>query len=284
MSARLDAKVAIVTGATSGIGLAVAERFVDEGARVVLAGRRAELGASIAARLGGGATASFVATDVSDEAQVAALVAHTLERHGRVDVLVNNAGGTEPATVGSVTTIDLDAADRVFAANVRSVVAGMKHVAPAMLAQRSGSIVNIASVAGHKAGYSSSTIYSASKAAVLQLTRSVAMELSEASVRVNSISPGPIVTGIFAKALGSAEGDAADATAAALEGAFAKSQPIPRAGRPLDIADACVFFASDESSFVSGTDLVIDGGLLAGRAWTQHQQGLAGMRAALGGG
>ena len=278
---RLDGNVAIITGASSGIGLSMAERFVEEGALVVLAARRAHLGAEIVDRLGA-ERASFVTTDVADEAQVAALVAHAVERHGRVDTLVNNAGGTEPATVGSVLGIDLDAADRVWAANVRSVVAGMKHVAPVMLAQGSGSIINIASIAGHKAGYSSSTIYSASKAAVLQLTRSVAMELSEAGIRVNSISPGAIATGIFAKALGAAEGEAADATAARIESVFAAGQPIPRAGRPVDIADAAVFLASPESSFISGTDLMIDGALLAGRAWTPQQAGLANLRTLLG--
>ena len=277
---RLDGNVAIITGASSGIGLAMAERFVQEGAFVVLAARRAELGAQIAARLGA-ERATFVTTDVTDEAHVAALVAHAVDRHGRVATMINNAGGTDPGTVGSVTTIDLEAADRVFAANVRSVVAGMKHVAPIMVAQRSGSIVNVASIAGHKAGYSSSTIYSASKAAVLQLTRSVAMELSEAGVRVNSISPGAIATGIFAKALGLADGEAADATADRIGAVFAAGQPIPRAGRPLDIADAAVFLASAESSFISGTDLLVDGALLAGRAWTAHQRGLAGMRVLL---
>lgn len=278
---RLDGNVAIITGASSGIGLATAERFVEEGALVVLAARRAALGAEIVARLGAD-RASFVTTDVADEGQMAALVAHAVERHGRVDTLVNNAGGTDPATVGSVLGIDLDAADRMWGTNVRSVVAGMKHVAPLMLAQRSGSIINIASIAGHRAGYSSSTIYSATKAAVLQLTRSVAMELSEAGVRVNSISPGAIATGIFAKALGATDADAADATAARIETVFAAGQPIPRAGKPLDIADAAVFLASPESSFVSGTDLMIDGALLAGRAWTPHQAGLAAMRSLLG--
>ncbi len=278
---RLDGNVAIITGASSGIGLSMAERFVEEGARVVLAARRAHLGADIVARLGA-ERASFLTTDVTDEAQVAALVAHAVERHGRVDTLVNNAGGTEPATVGSILGIDLDAADKVWAANVRSVVAGMKHVAPVMLAQGSGSIINIASIAGHKAGYSSSTIYSASKAAVLQLTRSVAMELSEAGIRVNSISPGAIATGIFAKALGAAEGEAADATATRIESVFASGQPIPRAGKPVDIAEAAVFLASGESSFISGTDLMIDGALLAGRAWTPQQAGLANMRKLLG--
>lgn len=279
---RLAGKVAIITGASSGIGEAMAERFVAEGATVVLAARRAHLGAALVDRLGG-ERASFVATDVTDEAQMAALVARAVDRHGRIDCLVNNAGGTEPATVGSITGIDIDAADRVFAANVRSVVAGMKHAAPVMMGQGSGSIINIASVAGHKAGYSSSTIYSASKAAVLQLTRSVAVELAESGVRVNSISPGPIVTGIFAKALGVADGEEADAGAARMEAAFAAAQPMPRAGLPIDIAEAAVFLASDESSFIVGTDLMIDGGLLAGRAWTPHQQSLVALRSALGG-
>lgn len=275
--ARLDGKVCIVTGATSGIGRATAERFVAEGATVVLAGRRAELGASIAAALG--PSASFVRTDVADEEDVRALITSTHERHGRIDCLFNNAGG--PGQTGGIEGLDVDRFDATFANNVRSVMLGMKHVAPIMKAQGSGSIINNASVAGSRSGYSSSVVYGSSKAAVIQLTKTVAMELAEFGIRVNSISPGAIATGIFGKVFGMAD-DAADATAAAMQSAFAKAQPIPRAGLPADIAAVAVFLASDDSSFVAAHDIVVDGGLIAGRAWSPAQAVYAGMRRAFG--
>jgi NAD(P)-dependent dehydrogenase (short-subunit alcohol dehydrogenase family) len=272
--ARLEGKVAIVTGATSGIGRRTAERFVAEGAFVALAGRRAELGAALAAELG--AQALFVRTDVAVEADVAALVAATVERWGRVDVLFNNAGG--PGQTGGIEGLEVDAFDEAFATNVRSVMLGMKHVAPIMKAQRSGSIINNASVAGSRAGFSSSVAYSATKAAVIQLTRSVAMELGEHFVRVNSISPGGIATGIFAKAINRMDADDADRMAERAAKVLAAGQPIPRAGQPDDIAGAAVFLASDDAAFVNGIDLVVDGGLIQGRLWTPQQQGVEQMR------
>jgi NAD(P)-dependent dehydrogenase (short-subunit alcohol dehydrogenase family) len=272
--ARLEGKVAIVTGATSGIGRRTAERFVAEGALVALAGRRAELGAALAAELG--SQALFVPTDVAIEADVAALVAATVERWGRVDVLFNNAGG--PGQTGGIEGLEVEAFDEAFATNVRSVMLGMKHVAPIMKAQRSGSIINNASVAGSRAGFSSSVVYSATKAAVIQLTRSVAMELGEHFVRVNSISPGGIATGIFAKAINRMDADEADRMAERAAKVLAAGQPIPRAGQPDDIAGAAVFLASDDAAFVNGIDLVVDGGLIQGRLWTPQQQGVEQMR------
>jgi NAD(P)-dependent dehydrogenase (short-subunit alcohol dehydrogenase family) len=277
VTGRLSGKVCIVTGATSGIGKATAERFVAEGATVVLAGRRAELGESIASALG--ASASFVRADVAQEADVRVLITSTHERFGRVDCLFNNAGG--PGQTGGIEGLDADRFDATFANNVRSVMLGMKHVAPLMKAQRSGSIINNASVAGSRSGYSSSVVYGSSKAAVIQLTKTVAMDLAEHGVRVNSISPGAIATGIFGKVFGLPDA-AADATATAMQGAFAAAQPIPRAGIPADIAGVAVFLASDDSSFVTAHDLVVDGGLIAGRAWSPAQAGYAAMKKAFG--
>ena len=274
---RLEGKIAVITGATSGLGRATAVRFVAEGATVVLVGRRAELGQSIAAELG--ASASFVQADVSVEADVAALISGAVARFGRIDVLFNNAGG--PGQTGGIEGLDADQFDRTFANNVRSVMLGMKHVAPIMKAQQAGSIINNASVAGSRAGYSSSLVYGASKAAVIQLTKVVSMELAEQFVRVNSISPGGIPTGIFGKVFG-LTADAADESAGVLAPVFAKAQPIPRAGAPTDIAAAAVFLASDDSAFITGQDLVVDGGAITGRMWTPHQQGVAAMRAAFG--
>jgi NAD(P)-dependent dehydrogenase (short-subunit alcohol dehydrogenase family) len=251
----LSGRVAIVTGATSGIGERIAEVFLEEGAEVVAAARREGEGAALERRLG----VSFIRTDVAREDDVKAMVAHALARFGRVDCLVNNAGAGLPLV--GVADIDMATFDAVMAANVRGVLLGMKHVAPAMLAQGSGSIVNVASVAGLRGGISGH-VYTASKGAVLALTRSVAAELGEKGIRVNSISPGAIVTGIFAKGAG-VEGSKADKVTELAKNWFVTAQPIPRAGLPEDVARAAVFLASDGSSFISGQDLVVDGGMIS---------------------
>jgi NAD(P)-dependent dehydrogenase (short-subunit alcohol dehydrogenase family) len=156
---------------------------------------------------------------------------------------------------------------------------GMKHAAPYMKKQGSGSIINNGSIAGRLAGFSSSVVYGAAKAAVIHLTKCVAMELGESGVRVNSISPGAIATGIFGKALGLST-NAAEKTDAVMREVYKTAQPIPRAGLPDDIAHAAVFLASDESSFVNGHDLVVDGAITGGRNWTQQQQGYVTLRKA----
>jgi NAD(P)-dependent dehydrogenase (short-subunit alcohol dehydrogenase family) len=265
---RLSGKVAVITGATSGIGLGTAERFAAEGARIVICGRRAREGEAIAKRLG--ANCRFAAADVTQEADVARVIATALETFGRLDCLFNNAGA--PVVQGGIADIDVAGFDAAMALLVRSVMLGMKHAAAPMRAQKSGSIINN-SVAGSRAGYSSSIIYGAAKAAVIQLTRAVAMELGEDNIRVNSISPGGIATGIFGKVAG-LEPNVADRTAAAVRERFKSSQPIPRSGLPADIAGAALFLASDDASFINGHDLVVDGGLIAGRLWTPQQQGL----------
>jgi len=276
--ARLDGKVCIVTGATSGIGRRTAEIFVAEGARVVAAGRRADLGAALQKELGA-ERLLFQRTDVTQESEFKALIDACVAKWGRVDCLFNNAGG--PAPVGGIETIPVDGFDAAMASLVRSVMLGMKHVTPVMIAQGGGSIINNGSVAARRAGMSSSMIYSAAKAAVNHLTVCVAMQLGEKNIRVNSISPGGIATGIFGKALGLSH-EEAEKTAETMKVAFAANQPIPRAGLTDDIAQAAVFLASDESSFVNGHDLVVDGGLVGGRMWTPHQQGLNALRKAFG--
>ena len=271
----LDGKVCIITGATSGIGRRTAEVFVAEGANVVIAGRRETEGRAVAAALG--AACDFVRTDVTDEAQVRALVDFTVAKHGRVDCMFNNAGG--PAPPGGIESIPADGFDAAIATLLRSVLFGMKYVAPVMVRHRSGSIINNGSVAGQRAGLSSSLVYSAAKAAVIHLTRCVAMQLGEQCVRVNSISPGGIATGMFGKVAG-LPAEQAERTAETAREALASMQPIPRAGLPEDVAQAAVFLASDASAFVNGHDLVVDGGLIGGQRWTQQQERLAAMRAA----
>ena len=265
----LDGKIAIITGATSGIGERSAELFIEEGATVILSGRRADQGQAIAARLG--QNAHFVQADMAQEADIVALIQGTAARFGRVDVLFNNAGhGLPPFRIAEA---DIATWDFMMSVHVRAVVIAMKTVAPIMQAQGSGSIITTASVAGYRAG-GSSHAYSTAKAAVLHLTHSVAAELGEYNIRVNSVSPGAIVTGIFGKGIG-LDPNVADREVATLEARFVKAQPIPRAGVPDDIARAALFLASDASSFVNGADIVVDGGNIAGKPFSQ---GVAGRR------
>jgi len=254
----LDGKIVIVTGGTSGIGARTAELFVEEGARVVIAGRRSDLGNALASRLG--EAASFLRTDVSREAEIKALIEGTVQRFGRLDCLFNNAGYGIPHR--SIADLDVSEYDAILAVLVRGVMLGMKYAAQAMLPQRSGSIINTGSVAAYRSGYGSQT-YSLAKAAVVHATHCVAAELGESGIRVNSISPGFIVTGIFGKGAG-IDSDTADRHTAAVAERSAKMQPIPRSGQVDDIARAALYLASDASSFVNGHDMVVDGGLITG--------------------
>jgi NAD(P)-dependent dehydrogenase (short-subunit alcohol dehydrogenase family) len=273
----LDGKVAIITGATSGIGARTAELFVEEGAKVVFTGRRKAEGEALAAKIG--KNARFVQADATFEDDWKRVIGETTKAFGKLDAIFNNAGG--PAPTGSITSVPVDGFDQAMALLVRSVMLGMKHAAPIMMQQRSGSIINNGSIAGHLAGYSTSMIYGAAKAAVNHLTRCVAMELGEHNVRVNSVSPGAIATGILAKALG-AETARAEQLAGKIEGIYAKAQPIPRAGITDDIAQCVIWLASDRATFVNGADIVVDGGVIGGRGYSQHQEGLKQVKTALG--
>ena len=206
-----------------------------------------------------------------------ALIGMPIEKFGRIDCLFNNAGG--PAQTGGIEGLEVARFDAAMATLVRSVMLGMKHAAPHMRRQGSGSIINNGSIAGRLAGFSSSVVYGAAKAAVIHLTKCVAMELGEAGIRVNSISPGVIATGIFGKALGLSV-EAAEKTPDVMREVYKTAQPIPRAGLPEDIAQAAVFLASDESSFINGHDLVVDGAITGGRNWTAQQQGYVALRKA----
>src|SRR4029078_7676765 len=210
--------------------------------------------------------ARFVKADATLEDDWKRLIAETAKAFGpRLDVVFNNAGG--PAPTGSIASVPVEGFDQAMALLVRSVMLGMKHAAPIMMKQRSGSIINNGSIAAHLAGYSTSMIYGAAKAAVNHLTRCVAMELGEHNVRVNSVSPGAIATGILAKALGmnAAKAEAARAT---IDELYDKGEPIQRGGKPGDIAHGVLWLASDRSAFVNATDIVVDGGMLGGRQFT----------------
>ncbi len=251
----LTGKTAIVTGGTSGIGERIAEVFVEEGAQVVVAARREEEGHALEKRLG----VRFVRTDVSSEADVKALIAAAVGWFGRIDCLVNNAAVPGPITPAA--EIEAAIIDQILAVNVRGLMLTTKHVAPVMLAQGAGSIINIGSIAAHRGGISGH-IYTTSKGAVLAFTKSTAAELGEKGIRVNSISPGAIVTGIFGKLAG-VEPSKADKMTDFVKEKFASLQPIPRAGATDDIARAAAFLAGDGSCFVNGQDITIDGGMTA---------------------
>jgi NAD(P)-dependent dehydrogenase (short-subunit alcohol dehydrogenase family) len=259
----LEGKVAVITGSTSGIGARTAELFVAEGARVVIAGRREERGRQIARALGD--AASFIRTDVTSEIDIEAMITHAVRTFGRLDCLMNNAG------IGSgyqdIDKVDLQRFDAAIAVHVRGPLAAMKYAVPIMAAQGNGSIINVASVNGARAGLGGH-YYSAAKAALIHLTRCVAVEVGEKGIRLNTISPGPIATGAFRKG-GGMDPDEADnsieiAKAAIAETVLPRYQPLQRVGTMDDIAQAALFLASDASRLVSGVDLPIDGGMSAG--------------------
>jgi len=259
----LEGKVAIISGSTSGIGARTAEVFVANRAKVVIAGRRQDRGKKLAQKLGDGA--SFIRADVSVEADVKAMIDHAVGRFGRLDCLMNNAG--RGSQFASIADVDLEQFDAVIAVHLRAVLAGMKYAARVMAVQGTGSIINVASVNGIRAGLGGH-YYSAAKAASIHLTRCAAMELGEKGIRVNSISPGMIATGAFGKYYLGMEPDEADDNPeyaeAAISSVVARWQPLQCVGRVDDIAQAALFLASDASRFVTGHNLVVDGGISAG--------------------
>jgi NAD(P)-dependent dehydrogenase (short-subunit alcohol dehydrogenase family) len=258
----LEGKVAAITGGTSGIGARTAEVFVAQGAKVVIAGRRHDRGEKLARKLGD--SASFIRTDVSIEADVQAMIAHAVQRFGRLDCLMNNAGsGSQFSTIADV---DLAQFDAVVAVHLRAVLAGMKYAARIMTPQGSGSIINVASVNGFRAGLGGH-YYSAAKAASIHLTRCAAVELGEKGIRVNSISPGMTATGAFGKYMGlraDESDDHPEYAEAAIGSVLPRWQPLPHVASAEDIAQAALFLASDASRMVTGHNLVVDGGISAG--------------------
>lgn len=262
---RLQDKIAVVTGGASGIGEGTVRLFVNEGAKVIIADVQDARGQKLAEELG--INAAYVHTDVSQEAEVQASIAAALSKWGRLDCMFNNAGFG--GVSGPIEGTDMEAFDQTMAVLFRGVVLGMKLAAPVMKAQGSGSIISTASVAGVGIGFGPH-IYSAAKAAVIHLTKSVANELGESGVRVNAICPGGIATPIFGKAMGMTA-EQADFTIDLMKARLAEGQPIKRSGIPNDIAEAALWLASDASSFVSGHALVVDGALTTGRLWSERE-------------
>lgn len=262
---RLEGKVAVITGGASGIGEGTVRLFAEEGARVVIADIQDARGEKLAEELG--PVTSYRRTDVSQEEDVRAAVAHAVAKWGRLDVMFNNAGFG--GVSGPIESTDMAEYDRTVGVLLRGVVLGMKHAAPVMKAQGSGCIISTASVAGVGIGFGPH-VYSAAKAAVIHLTKSVANELGESGVRVNAICPGGIATPIFGKGMG-LDADQADLTIDLMKVRLAQGQPIKRSGLPRDIAEAAAWLASDAASFVTGHALVVDGGITTGRLWSERQ-------------
>ncbi len=258
---RLEGKVAIVTGGASGIGKATSELFVQEGAKVVIADILDTEGERLASELG--SSACYAHTDVSDEAQIKAMIDQAISAFGRLDCLFNNAGMA--GETGSIREFTVDGFRATMDVLLMGVMLGMKHAAPIMVAQKSGSIINTSSIAGVGTGYGPH-IYSAAKAAVKHVSKTVAMELGPFNVRVNAICPGGIATPIFARGLG-LPSQMAEQSAEAVKKGLENWQPIPRAGLPRDIAEAALYLASDGASFVTGHALVVDGGATCGEAY-----------------
>lgn len=247
MQGRLSGRVAVVTGAASGIGLATARRFADEGARVACVDVDAEAGARAAAEVGG----EFVAADVADESTVRELFDGVVARHGRVDVAFNNAG-ISPPDDDSILTTGLDAWERVLRVNTTSVYLCCKYVIPHMRRQGRGSIINTASFVALMGAATSQIAYTASKGGVLALTRELGVQFAREGIRVNALCPGPVATPLLRELF------AADPERAARRLVHV---PMGRFGEPSEIAAAVAFLASDDSSFMTAAQFVVDGGI-----------------------
>src|SRR5271169_6222474 len=240
--------VVLITGGLTGIGRAAAVAFAKKGAKVVVAGRRDEVGQALVKELRSlGSEAEFVNGDVRKEGDVRAMVDKTVARFGRLDVAVNNAA-TE-GQVGPITDQTAESFAATFETNVLGVVLSMKHEVRAMQAQGSGSIINISSTYGHE-GAAGASIYAGAKHAVEGITKSVALEVAKSGIRVSAVAPGPTDTGMLTRFTGTAENKAA----------LVAQVPLGRLGLSEEVADGIVFVASDEASFITGQVINVDGG------------------------
>jgi NAD(P)-dependent dehydrogenase (short-subunit alcohol dehydrogenase family) len=260
---RLDGKVAVITGGASGMGESTARLFVGEGARVVIGDMQREKGEAVAASIGN--ACKFVATDVASGEDVRSLVRAAVDTFGKLDIMYNNAGigGGE----GSIVDCSEETFDRIIAVDLKGVWLGMKHALPYLIANGGGSIITTASVSGIM-GMPGQGAYGSAKGGVMQLTRVCAIENAANGVRANCICPGGTLTPIlYANPALPAPIDPEQVRAG-----LTRAQPIPRAGLPEDIANAALWLASDESSFVTGQAIVVDGGWTASARQTYPAQ------------
>jgi NAD(P)-dependent dehydrogenase (short-subunit alcohol dehydrogenase family) len=247
----MNKPVVLITGALSGIGRAAAVAFAKKGANVIVAGRRDDAGSELVEELRAlDAEAEFINADVRHDDDVRDLVDRTVTRFGRLDVAVNNAG-TE-GQVGPITDQTAETYAATFDTNVLGVILSMKHQVRVMQGQGTGSIINISSTYGHQ-GAAGASVYVGSKHAVEGITKSVALEIADSGIRVNCVAPGPTDTGMLTRFTGAPENKAA----------LVANVPMERMGRPEELADAIVFIASEEASYVTGHILNVDGGLTA---------------------
>ncbi|MDT5337555.1 MAG: hypothetical protein QOD90_3060 [Mycobacterium sp.] len=267
MSNELAGKVAIVTGGASGIGKGIVEKFLAEGAKVVIADVQDELGAAVAADAG--PDAYFHHTDVADQAQVCELVAAAVEKFGGLHVMVNNAGRSSPLKKG---LFDEDFAefDSVMRINLLGVMAGTRDAARHMAEHGGGSIVNISSIGGVQPG-GGVTSYRASKAAVIHFSKSAAIELANYDIRVNCIAPGNIPTPLLQTAASDEDRERLERFEVRIRQQMRDDRPLQREGTPEDIAEAVLYYAGDRSRYVTGTVLPVDGGTVAGKVMPRRK-------------
>lgn len=248
---RFEGKTAVITGAASGMGKAMAIAFAKAGANVVLADIAADAGHEVAEQIShAGGTAVFQETDVSLEAEVASLARSAIEATGSLDIWVNNA-----ATLGESVLIGdqrAETLERVLGINVKGTVFGMKHALSVMTEKKQGVIINVSSVQGFRVAYPGMALYAASKAAVVSLTKSAALEYGSLGIRVVGIAPGPIDTPMLRSTTG-----------ADWPPAIVKVTPLARVGEPEEVANATLWLCSDEASYITGATLPVDGGFLA---------------------
>jgi NAD(P)-dependent dehydrogenase (short-subunit alcohol dehydrogenase family) len=251
VAGRIEGKVAVVTGGCSGIGLATVRRFVQEGAKVVIGDLNADRGEEVVKELGGSDAATFVGVDVTDKDQVDTLFRTAKEVYGSVDIAFNNAGISPPED-DSILDTDLDAWELVQRVNLTSVYLCCKAAIPYMLEQKSGSIINTASFVAVMGAATSQISYSASKGGVLSMSRELGVQFAREGVRVNALCPGPVNTPLLQELF------AKDTERAARRLVHV---PMGRFGEPEEMANAVLFLASDESSFITASTFLVDGGI-----------------------